>query len=76
MSLADPDAAALNNIIDIACEFQQRTNQSHCQTHHKLNAQHAGTITNINDILCAKDKDIPELITTKVIKCMSEQQSD
>ena len=76
MSLADPGAAALNNIISVAHEFQQPTDQTSCQACHRLSTQRAGTINIVSDILCAKDKDIPELITTKVIKCMSEQQSD
>ena len=76
MSLTDADTAALDDIIGITCVFQQHADQLHCQAHHKLNTQLEGTITEINKVLCAKDEDIPELITTKVIKCMSDQQSD
>ena len=65
---------ALNNIIGVAHEFQWHTDQSHCQVHHKLNTQHAGTITNITDTFHAEDEDIPALITTTAIECMTDQQ--
>ena len=72
MSLTDPDNA---KIVAIAHEFQQHADQSHCQAHHKLNTQHAGTIIAMQDVFAAKDEEIPALIITKVIKCTTQQPS-
>ena len=40
----------------------------------KLNTQHAEIISDIQDVLTAEDKDIPTLITTKVIEHMTTEQ--
>ena len=74
MSLTD--TVALDNIIGITHAFQQHADQLHRQAHHMLKTQCAANITETNDTLSAKDKDIPELITAKAIERMSDQQSD
>ena len=75
LSLANSSDVNCSRICPIACKFQQNRDQSCRQVHNKLDARHAGIITDIEDILSAKDKDTPALITTKAIERMSDQQA-
>ena len=74
-TLANLDDIDCSKICIVACKFQQHADQSRHWAHHELNTQCTGIITDIEGVLSAKDKDIPVLITVKVIECMSEQQA-
>ena len=59
----------------IACEFMQHTDNSHRQACHKLNAQHAGILIDVSDVLTAlsTQQDIHSLIKTKATESMSDK---
>ena len=63
------------SICAIACEFMQHTDNSHRQAHHKLNAQCAGVLTDIADVLTAlsAQDDNHSLVKTKVMESVSDK---
>ena len=62
--MSTPDCGGIRAI---AHKFMQHTDNSHGQAHHKLNAQHAGVLTDICDVLTAlsAQDDIHSLVKMK-----------
>ena len=58
----------------IEYQFMQHTDELYKQAHHKLNAQYAGVLTDISDVVTGvnNQQDVHLLITTKIIEDMSE----
>ena len=68
----EDDSNKYNSITGIVYEFQQHSSQECRQAHHKLDTQYAEIITEVQDILTAKDGDIPTLVSNRVIEQMSD----
>ena len=63
------------SICAIECQFMQHTDELCKQAHHKLNAQHAGALTDASDVMTglSGQQDIHLLIKTKMIESMSDK---
>lgn len=70
-----PSTSDYTSIRAIEYQFIQHTDEQYRQAHHKLNAQYAGVLTDISDVLTglSDQQDIHSLIKTKIIESMSEE---
>ena len=66
------DVEDCSSVTGIVCEFQQHASQYFRQAHHKLNTQCAELIKNVQDILTAKDADVPSPVVNRIIDQMSD----
>ena len=59
----------------IECQFMQHTDELCKQARHKLDAQHAGVLTDASDALTglSNQQDIHTLVKTKMIEDVSEE---